>query len=268
MTTVDPVRLVEAANPIPTEALDAADSAQMEALLERLHQGEIGVPATVVRGDRRGQRHLVAALIAAAVVCAGAAAALAADGRPFTHLAEFIGLGAADRPQTPGDALDPETAVEVEQWNAHIAAAHARGLPLSQHVLLAETARLVGQLPDAGNVYVLSASDGELCLVTARDGGICDAPLGKDKPTTFGTWDQIQSGPDATPPITWGVARDGVTSVSFTIDGHDVTVPVVNNVWVYEGETPFPGEAAVDVASGPVTVVVHYDDGTTETVTN
>ena len=65
----------------------------------------------------------------------------------------------------------------------------------------------------------------------------------------------MKNGPHATPPLTYGVAQNGITAVSFKAHGHETTVPVKNNVWAYEGQ------------NGALRLLtVHYANGTTRTL--
>ena len=59
------------------------------------------------------------------------------------------------------------------------------------------------------------------------------------------------------PPISYGIARNGITSLSFRAGGSEVTVPVTDNVWAYEGESA--------VLSS---VTIHYTDGRSMTLTH
>ena len=123
--------------------------------------------------------------------------------------------------------------------------------------VLPDTARLVGQLPDGHNIYVLSTTTDELCIVIDQMGALLGAPPSPSDPTTIATFDDVVNGPNATPPISWGIAKDGITAVSFMGGGNEQTVPVVNNVWAYEGEN-----------SALQSITVHYADGTTQTITH
>ena len=79
----------------------------------------------------------------------------------------------------------------------------------------------------------------------------CGSPLTQSQPSTAATFARNQS----SPAISWGITLDSVAAVSFMADGHEVTVPVNNNVWAYEGATPTLG-----------TLTAHFKDGSTETI--
>lgn len=57
------------------------------------------------------------------------------------------------------------------------------------------------------------------------------------------------------PPISYGIARDGITAVSFTALGREQTVPVTNNVWFYEGRSNMGAS-----------ITIHYANGSTRTL--
>lgn len=194
---------------------------------------------------RRNRRMIGAALVAAALMAGGAA--IAGGVNPFA------GIGTADHAQTGADVLDPATAATVERMNAHRGNNHFPG----GGRLLPESARLVGELSSGNRFYVIATSTNELCVMIQQHTGSgdtavgCGDPLSQTQPTTLMS---IQPNPE-TPPLTFGVARDDVTAVSFMAEGSEQTVPVKNNVWAYEG------------SSGALSsITVHYADGSTQTI--
>jgi hypothetical protein len=201
----------------------------------------------VMRTSRRRNRRMISAALVAAALTAGGAA-IAGGGNPFS------GIGAADHPQTGADVLDPATAATVERMNA--------GMENSQFPrgrLLPETARLVGELSSGNRFYVISTSTNELCVMIQQHAGNgdtaigCGDPLSQTQPTTVM---QLQSN-EETPPLSFGVARDDVTAVSFMAKGSEQTVPIKNNVWAYEGSS-----------DALFLLTVHYKDGKTQTITS
>ena len=205
------------------------------------------------RRSRRGV--FVAGFATAAFVAAGVAVA--------EGLNPFAGIGAADHQQQAQDILDRASSAMVRHFNA-IAASQASRSGLPAISLLPETARLVGQLPSGRHFYVLSTTSNELCVLTSPPPGQssesmasigCGEPLNQQEPTTIETLDRIVNGPGATPPLTYGVARDDVVAVSFMAGDDEQTVPVKDNVWAYEG-----------VNSALESLTVHYADGSRQTV--
>jgi hypothetical protein len=199
----------------------------------------------VRRTSRRRNRRMIGAALVAAVLTAGGAA-IAGGVNPFA------GIGAADHPQTGADVLDPATAATVERMNAH-----RSNNQFPEGRLLPETARLVGELSSGNRFYVITTSTNALCVMIQQQAGSggsaigCGAPLSQTQPTTLMS---IQTNQE-TPPLTFGVAQDDVTAVSFMAKGSEQTVPVKNNVWAYEG------------SSGALSsLTVHFADGSTETI--
>jgi hypothetical protein len=150
------------------------------------------------------------------------------------------GIGAAQHPQSTIDKLDPQdlppdcsssVASESDFCNLDLA-----------------SARLVRTLPSGRKVWVVTDSRGDLCVILQAGGGSCGSALSPARPTTITSF---KKGP-GDPLISYGVALDGIVSVSFMAGGEPVTVPVEDNVWAYEGPN-----------SGFESLTVHYADGTT-----
>jgi hypothetical protein len=197
------------------------------------------------RGLARTERQrwrpvLVAAVVVAAL--AGVGVAIAAG------FGAFDGISAAQHAPTAADKLDPAVAASIA----------ANDNPLG---LEADSARFVTQLADGVRIYAVATKTGELCALAERlqnnngknDAAAmgCGSPLTQSQPTTAASFQANE----ATPPISYGVALDSVTAVSFMAGGQEVTVPVKNNVWAYEGDNSAIGS-----------LTVHFHDGRTETI--
>lgn len=92
-------------------------------------------------------------------------------------------------------------------------------------------------------------------MVVAGLAESCGYPLTQEQPVTFTTvWDR-----PGEPAYAYGVARDGVKSVSFSAGGRYVTVPVENNLFVYETEP-------LDSPAGFGALTVTLADGTVQPV--
>jgi hypothetical protein len=191
-------------------------------------------------GRRRWRPVLVAAVVVAAL--AGVGVAIAAG------FGVFNGISAAQHPPTAADKLDPAVAASIA----------ASDNPLG---LEADSARFVTQLADGARIYAVATKTGELCALAERlpnnngknDAAAmgCGSPLTQSQPTTAASFQANES----TPPISYGIALDSVTAVSFMAGGQEVTVPVKNNVWAYEGDNSAIGSLAV-----------RFNDGNTETI--
>lgn len=208
--------------------LDEARVRQLLAPLARIS------PAS--RRVRRPSRPLrvSAVAVSGAVIVGGAAA---------SGLGPFDGISAADRVRSPEDALPASVSDELDAAEAPSVDQIGTRLP--------EQARLVGQLPSGRKVYVVPSSEGRLCVIVASLAGSCGEPLASDSPITATTVDA--DGPGGAAPVSYGVARDGVASV--TVGGSDgVRVPVRANFWFYEG--------SADLSK----VEVGFADGSTKTI--
>lgn len=189
------------------------------------------VPLRHRHGEQQRRPVLLAAVVAAALVVTGVAIA--------ARIGAFDGIGSAQHPQRPADIIDRQTKIFLQ----HLAPA-----------LLFDTSRVVGKLPSGRRVWVISNARGDLCVVVERAVDACGPSLSDAQPTTISTWGGNRPGQ---PTVSFGVARDGVTAISFMAQGREVTVRVKHNVWAYEGDSAVQASATV-----------HYADGRTATLTN
>jgi hypothetical protein len=198
------------------------------------------------RPTRHGLRRFRHALLVAVAVVAVAGAGVGiADG-----FGAFDGIGAAQHPPTGADVLDANTLAGVQ--NACPSKPVQKFYMSFCHLVL-DTTRLVGNIPSFGNVYVITNTRGDLCTVFQGGSGSCAPALSKSHPITF-----LAFNPSSTVGGTFvasGLAIDGVSTVSFTVSGKAVEVPVKNNVWVYSEPNSH--------ATGGQCVLAHLDDGST-----
>lgn len=207
-------------------------------------------------GTHRSRRGvLVVAVAATALVSAGATIA--------AGLGAFNGIGAAQHPQTAGDVIDPVTAAYMEDKNCN-----GPGEPACQGRIAGlqfDTARHLGQLLSGQNIYVLSCTHDDLCTVVGPPHPTWEenSPLSDAHPSTIFSYLAVDDHDSAANRwFTFGVAIDGATSVTFQSyeargsapAGPDVTVPVKDNFWTYEGQH------MPDVLQS---VAVHFADGST-----
>ena len=195
----------------------------------------------LARTERQRWRPVLVAAVVVAVL-AGVGVAIAAG------FGAFDGISAAQHAPTAGDKLDPAVAASIA----------ANDNPLG---LEADSARFVTQLADGVRIYAVATKTGELCALAERlqnnngknDAAAmgCGSPLTQSQPATAASFQANE----ATPPISYGIALDSVTAVSFMAGGQEVTVPVKNNVWAYEGDNSAIGS-----------LTVHFHDGSTETI--
>jgi hypothetical protein len=198
------------------------------------------VKRDATRRNPRGFVLTMAVLLAALVI---AAIALAASWGPLS------GIGAADHPAKPSDAVSSQAAAQL----------HQAELPPSDPVdqigsFLVDQARLLGVLSDGSKVYAVPSSKDKLCVVVASRSGECAAPLTHARPITVAI---MREGPGIGPAV-YGLTIDDVVSVSFEVGGDSVTVPVHDNFYAWQGS---PSQAQAGISRVSVT----YADGSTTT---
>lgn len=176
------------------------------------------VDAVTLRRTRVRRKWLTLAVALAVALLIGGGVAFA------TRIGPFSGISAADRPQRAQDVLDPAIVAQLREDEA------PGGDQIGTHEI--QSARLVGSLPSGRHVYVVTTSKGRLCVVVARLAESCGDPLTQTEPLTFTIVDR--DGPGGEPAVAYGVAKDGVKSVSFTVGGRHEAVPVRDNMFAYE----------------------------------
>ena len=191
------------------------------------------------RSQRSARWRPVLVTVVAVAALAGAGVAIAAG------FGAFNGISAAQHPPTAADKLDPA-----------VAATFAPDLRRD-----AGAVRFVTQLRDGVRIYAVATAGGGLCSIAERLPGphtvkgkpteiACGTRLTHERPTTLSSF--LATG--ARPPFSWGIALNNVTAVSFMAGGQEVSVPVKDNVWAYQGRKDLIGAA-------PLTV--HFTDGST-----
>lgn len=198
-------------------------------------------------GSERRQLRIRRPVLVAAIVTVG----LALTGVAIADaVGAFNGIGAAQRQQNGADVLDSRVASCPNDGSASVYDPFCHLVPSS--------VRLIGTLAGGRKMYVVTDTRGDLCVV---DEGrtistSCGPPLSGSHPIT-GTLSN-NSPTTGGEFVAGGVAMNDVTSVSFVPtpgDGSEVTVPVENNVWLYEQ----PDSHATDGHC----FVAHLADGST-----
>lgn len=208
----------------------------------------------ISRGPERShswRSAIMVAVVAAALVGAGVAIA--------AGFGAFNGLSRTQHPQTAADVLPGKTRISVERFNASFVKIWKR-FHKKPPLILPGTARLLGNLPLPGirNVYAATDTKGHLCIIFEGGGADCTLPLSRSNPVRpyearwwpHGIWG----------PVAYGIAIDGITAVTFKSNGHDVTVPVKDNLWYYIGPNSAGGSLTLHFADGS-TEVVHECNG-------
>jgi hypothetical protein len=201
------------------------------------------VDAVTLRRTRVRRKWLTLAVALGIAVLVGGGVAFA------TRIGPFSGISAADHPQRAQDVLDPAVVAQLRADEA----------PGDDQIGTRDiqSARLVGSLPSGRHVYVVTTSKGRLCVVVARLAESCGNPLTQSEPVTFTVVDS--DGPGGEPAVAYGVARDGVKSVSFVVGGRHETVAVRGNMFAYQA----PAFVTSDSFSS---VMVALADGSTLSV--
>lgn len=177
----------------------------------------------------RLKRLLVATVAVAAL--AGAGVGIAAGLGAFNGPGPFSGVSAAQRLPTAAEE--------------RVAASLGLRLPVSG--VKAGSVRFVAQRYGI-RIYAAASTTGRLCVIAYQ-------------PLSHGTFSEEVSCPRLSHKIpifigidntSVGIALDNVTAVSFMAGGQEVTVPVKNNAWAYQGNAvKFP-------------LTVHFPDGSTQ----
>lgn len=166
----------------------------------------------------------------------------------------FDGISSTQAARTPSDALDAQLAGQIQDQ---------QGINADSPVGVQQTegSRLLATLPHGERVYVMPSSKHKLCVVLAlpKPSGVaevpaavsCGDPLSTAVPATLAAF----TGPTGT--IVYGVARDGVVSVSFpTADGRMETIPVAHNVFAAPSvDVADRGTVVATLADGSVAII-------------
>lgn len=183
-------------------------------------------------------------IVAAASLCVIAASTLHLATRASANPDPFQGISAAEHAR-----VLPATSPAIAQVH-----------PPSGEAPFGENLSGVRQLPStiAGHVaYVMPTSSGAFCLVVPQLPEACDSALSASMPVLF-----IEGDPDGPGPVgttAFGIAEDGVDSITMTVNGSQVTVPVKENVFEFSG-----GSSVTPTSITAVTA--NLNDGATVTL--
>jgi|SRR5579871_905535 len=169
----------------------------------------------------------------------------------------FRGLSAAEHPATSRDSLPPFLRRSISDWN-HGTAPRKRLIP--------GTGRFVRELPNGMRFYAIATKDNGLCVAiahppastaapgtTTKGGFTCGYLLSQRSPISVTTEQNATDRNGKTifgTPITYGLAVDGVTAVSFGEGRGSRTIPVKDNVLAFLG------------APHGYVITVHWGNGT------
>jgi hypothetical protein len=178
-------------------------------------------------------------VVSALLIAASAYATATRSAAPKAGGDPFAGIASASRSATAADTLDVSTSAWLDRSDASAASS-----VIGTHLLA--RSRRVGAVGDGRAIYLVPTTMNRLCVVLQRTAESCGNPLSSSSPITF----TIVTGNSAAGPIAYGVARDDVASVSFTVAGHAETLAVRNGVFSYSG---LAGQTAADFSSPTAT---------------
>jgi hypothetical protein len=256
MTDDRVLQLVRLADPLP----DDMPGSEPDELLRRLIE-PVPLPDAKVRRRPVTRRPALIAGLTAAVFAVATGVAFANDVNPLTRIAAFVGLTAADRAQTSQDVLDPAIVAQLDLAEEDTNGGRQPFDPaVSRGEIVRDSIRFLKELPSGRSLYLATTTTHRLILILLTDDGELSSaagvpPLPERDPVTVA----MIGGGIGGPPLgfSFGIAQDGVTSVSFVDQpgGSEQTVPVMDNVWAHEGYSR--------ALEG---ITVHYADGTSQTV--
>jgi hypothetical protein len=157
------------------------------------------------------------------------------------------GIAAAATAPSGEHAVDPRSWATLQELNARGLGERALG-----EQLIAD-ARVMPTTVDGKALYLIPTARGGLC--TFLEGGIetCGAPLSDTNPAVIIAVDD--DGPGGVGPMVFGVAQDGIDSITIKVSGQRLSVTVNRNVFEYHATS---SARAADV----VGVVATRTDGT------
>ncbi|HLA13684.1 MAG TPA: hypothetical protein VJZ25_01550 [Gemmatimonadaceae bacterium] len=189
---------------------------------------------------RFGRRIAVGgACVAVAVGIPTVALAIRVANAPSPAASPIQGIGLVTSSQERG--LDPRTAATLRMLNDRGLGAAALGKRL-----LTE-ARTVSTRISGKRLYLVPTETGKLCLFLEESGEACSEPLSQANPAQVVVEDR--DGPGGVGPTVFGVAIDGVRSVTFAADGDRHVVPVTGNAFVFRGNSEMSAGSVLAVSA-------------------
>jgi hypothetical protein len=149
-----------------------------------------------------------------------------------------VGNGGAKAAGAPTPSIGPVSSSQAGRLDAstlaRIQALNNKGVgaALLGQRLIAD-ARTLPTRVDGYQLYLVPTETGKLCLGLGNSLEAWFDPLSQTHPVLSAAVDD--DGPGGVGPTVYGVATDGVGSVTFSIDGAQHTVPVTGNVFVFHG---------------------------------
>jgi hypothetical protein len=224
----------ERRTPLTTHSEDLVSLEELRSVLST-YAGP-GNPRELPARQRRRRWRPILVAVVAVLAFAGTSAAIA-DGLGAFDGGVYNGISSVHHPRTSEDVIDPATQAYMERKGC----TQPDGSPCNPIVfgMLLDTSRRIAQLPSGESLYVFQTSWKGICFVSgpppAGHEFECSGPLSHAHPSTV--WVYTEDSDDPSDWLAFGIAVDGVTSVSFEQNGHEVTAPVKGNVWTYRGDS-------------------------------
>lgn len=159
----------------------------------------------------------------------------------------FGRIGAAGHARTAA-VLDPASAATVQMLNTRGQGTRVLGAQLAVEARLLPT-RIGGK-----QLYLIPTEKGKLCALLEGGAEACTDPLTDERPAFLVAMDD--DGPGGAGPTVFGVALDGVRTISVAAGGSRMVVPVSENTFTFVGDSAL---SVADVAPSSAT----FDDGRT-----
>jgi hypothetical protein len=182
--------------------------------------------------NRRFKRLLLFAIVASLAVIATSAIALSANS-PSPGVDPLQGISAA---------ANAPVGVTSASARAMLTSLAGQSGPLASQLL--DQARLLPAAVSGQDLYLIPSTSGDLCVFLDATSEACTSPLTDSDPAFFSVVDV--NAPGGSGPLVFGVARDDVTEVSFSVAGQAETVPVQNNVFSYQATSAVDAGAITD----------------------
>jgi hypothetical protein len=110
-----------------------------------------------------------------------------------------------------------------------------------------DEARLLPATVSGHRLFLIPSTSGDLCMFVQSTIEACTSPLSLSHPALFSVVDP--DGPGGVGPLVFGVARDGVSTISFNVDGVKETVPVTGNFFEYQAGGSINADGITDATA-------------------
>jgi hypothetical protein len=160
----------------------------------------------------------------------------------------FQGIGAVTQAPTGESVLDAKTANTLHALN---------GQGFGKAVLGSQLVAEARELPTTiigKRLYLIPTETGKLCAFLEGGTEACTEPLSEARPAAVVAMDD--DGPGGVGALVFGVAIDGVRTISFTAAGKRHVVLVRGNVFAFQGSPMMTAECLSEQTAT-------FDDGTT-----